>query len=226
MSRDVTGYWSKALGFGISEPVTERLVDQVAEFYRAEGTPSAVIQLAPAAIPSQWPQICRSQNIRLDSTWVKLACAIEDVRPGERTDLRIGAVEPDDFGTWASTTLRAFGMPEEGLADMLVAAVTHPGFRPFAAWDGDDIVATANLFINGESASLTSAATLPQYRNLGAQSALIAARAKEAANEGCRWLCAETGKPDAGQRNPSLNNLRRSGLQPLYDRQNWTWSAS
>lgn len=73
---------------------------------------------------------------------------------------------------------------------MLVASLANPNFRPFAAWDGDEIVATANLFIHGEIGSLNTAATLATHRNRGAQSALIAARAKEAAKSGCRWFCA------------------------------------
>ena len=47
MRNDVTGYWSKALGFGFTEPITDRLVDQVIDFYRVERSPSAVIQIAP-----------------------------------------------------------------------------------------------------------------------------------------------------------------------------------
>jgi len=60
---------------------------------------------------------------------------------------------------------------------MLAAGLANPSFRPFTAWDGDEIVAT-NLFICGEIGSLNTAATLPTHRNRGARSALIAARAK------------------------------------------------
>jgi len=108
---------------------------------------------------------------------------------------------------------------------MLAAGLANPSFRPFTAWDGDEIVAT-NLFICGEVGSLNTAATLPTHRNRGAQSALIAARAKEAANAGCHWLCAETGRPADGETNPSLNNLASAGLRPLYYRQNWTWTPA
>jgi hypothetical protein len=224
MRNDVTSYWSKALGFGVTEPVTGELIDRLIDFYRSERSPGAVIQIAPAALPAEWPDICLRHNIRADSQWIKLACPIDEFRPGQNTGMRVAPVGPADVGQWASTTLRAFGMPEDGLAAMLAESVAHPGFRPFAAWDGDEIVATANLFINGEVASLNSAATLPTHQNRGAQSALIAARAKEAANSSCRWLCAETGKPTPSEANPSLNNLLHAGLQPLYNRQNWTWT--
>lgn len=223
---DVTGYWSKALGFGFTEPITGPLIDQVIDFYRTEHSPGAVIQIAPDALPAEWPAICARHNIRPDSDWIKLACAINDFQPDQGTDLRINSVGPEDFSQWASAALRGFGMPEAGLANMIAAGLAHPGFRPFAAWDGDEIVATANLFIHGEIGSLNTAATLPTHRNRGAQSALIAARSKEAANAGCHWLCAETGRPADGEKNSSQNNLVAAGLRPIYYRQNWTWSPA
>jgi GNAT superfamily N-acetyltransferase len=224
MRHDATGYWSKALGFGFAEPITHRLVDTVIDFYRAEDSPGAVIQIAPAVLPAGWPEMCARHGIRPDSHWVKLVCSIDDFRPGEESDLRISSVEPEDFSRWSTAALRGFGMPEEGLADMLAAGLVNPNFRPFAAWDGDEIVAAANLFIHGEIASLNTAATLPTHRNRGAQSALIAARVHEAAKAGCRWLSAETGRPADGETNQSLSNLVRAGLRPLYYRQNWIWS--
>ncbi|MET9249917.1 hypothetical protein [Nonomuraea sp. NPDC003709] len=153
---------------------------------------------------------------------VKLWCPINSFSPGA-TDLRVGRVGPHEALEWASGVLRGFGMLERGVAEMPAAAVEHPGFRPFAVWDDDRMVTGANLFLHGEVGSLNTGSTLPEYRNRGAQSALPAARAKEAANAGCRWPVAETGKPAQGQSNPSLNNMMRAGLQPLYTRATWTW---
>jgi GNAT superfamily N-acetyltransferase len=111
-----------------------------------------------------------------------------------------------------------FDEPFAALTDMMAATSRYPGFRSFAVWDGPEIVAGANLFIRGEVASLNAGATLPSHRSQGAQSALIAARVKAARQAGCRWLVAETGNPDPGTINHSLNNMRRAGLRPQYVR--------
>jgi hypothetical protein len=107
---------------------------------------------------------------------------------------------------------------------MFAASTSNPAFRPFAAWDGEEIVATANLFVDGDVASLNAGATLPSHQNRGAQSALIASRGKHAIATGCWWLVAETGEPSKGAVYPSLNNLVRAGLRPRYARQNWVWN--
>jgi len=226
MRADVTGYWSKALGFGFAEPVTADLIERVVDYYRSEKSPGATIQIAPQVQPPNWEGICARHHLRPDNSWIKLACSVDELMLSAETPLHIAPVGPDSVDEWARATLSGFGMPVDGLADMLAASALQQGFHPFAAWDGGQIVATANLFIHGEVGSLNSTATLAGHRNRGAQSALIVARAAAAIDAGCRWVVAETGKPGDGEANPSLNNLLRCGLRPLYERQNWTWSPS
>ncbi|MEU5906651.1 GNAT family N-acetyltransferase [Micromonospora sp. NPDC047467] len=224
MRHDPTGYWSKALGFGVDAPVDADLIGRVCDFYRTQGNPAAVIQIAPDRLPADWDDICARENITGGSTWVKLAAEIETLRPG-RTDLRVGPVPAELVDQWASVVLRCFGMPEEHLGPMVAAGVRDPGFQPYAAWDGDEMVAAANLFVHGAVGSLNTGATLPSHRGRGAQSALLTARAAAAARAGCRWVVSETGRPDPGSSNPSLNNMLRVGLTPLYERRNWVWRA-
>lgn len=218
---DVTRFWNKALGFGFAEPVTADLVDRVLDFYRGEGNPGAVIQIAPSVLPADWAEICAAREIEAGPVIVKLACRIEDFRPGG-TRLRVGPVEADDVLEMATSVLRGSGLPTDGYAEMVAAGV-RASARPFAVWDGGEMVAAATLFVQGEIGSLNAAATLPGHRNRGAQSALLAARAREAANAGCRWLVAEAEVPAEGGSNPSLNNMQRAGLRPLYHRRNWLW---
>jgi hypothetical protein len=222
MREDPMSFWSKALGFGFDEPITSELVDRVLNFYREEGRQGAALQLAPSVLPSNWDDICIMHDLREGGQVVKLWCAIDSFSPGT-TGMRVGPVGSHDAREWASVVLRGFGMPERGSAEMLAASVEHPDFRAFAVWDGGRMVAGANLFLHGEVGSLNTGSTLPEYRNRGAQSALLAVRAKEAANAGCRWLVAETGQPAQGTSNSSLNNMIKAGLRPLYTRGTWIW---
>ncbi|MEU8088984.1 GNAT family N-acetyltransferase [Micromonospora sp. NPDC049101] len=219
------GYWSKALGFGVTEPFTVRVLDRVLDFYREQGVDQAVLQLVPAVLPDGFDAVAAARGLEPGSTWVKLAARSGDVAAA-RTRLRVAPVPAAEARRWADVLLAGFGMPAGGLTDMLASTVGEPAWRPHAAWDGDEVVAGGNLFLHGESASLNAAATAPGHRGLGAQSALIAARARAAAEAGCRWLFAETGKPTPGTRNPSLDNLRRAGLVPLYERRNWVWRSA
>lgn len=219
------GYWSKALGFGITEPFTARTLDDVLDFYREQGVAQAVLQLVPSVLPAGFDEVAAARGLEAGSTWLKLAARPGDVAAAP-TSLRVGPVPTAEAERWANVVLSGFGMPAGGLTDMLTATVGEPAWRPYAAWDDAELVAGGNLFLHDGAASLNAAATAPGHRGLGAQSALIAARARAAAEAGCQWLFAETGKPAPGTQNPSLNNMRRAGLVPLYERRNWVWRST
>jgi GNAT superfamily N-acetyltransferase len=220
-----SGYWNKALGFGITEPVTAEVIGQVVEHFRAHGNGRAVLQIAPFALPADWDEIRDEYRLTHASTLVKLGAEVAAIPPAA-TDLRIAPVTPEHADQWAAVILATFGMPGGLLTGMLTGSVRHPQFHPYAAWAGDRIVAAANVFVDGEVASLNTGATVPEFRGRGAQSALIAVRAEVARQAGCRWIVAETGAPADGEHNPSLDNLRRLGLHDLYLRDNWVWQGS
>lgn len=219
---DVTNFFSKALGFGFGEPVTPALIGAVTEFYRTQGTPQATIQVAPQVLPSDWADIAVQEGLSEGGTFLKLVGA-----PGRlgsaRTDLRIATVQPAEREAWSEVLMEGFGMPDQRLAPMAAGAVGEPGWTAYGAWDRDKLVAAASVNIQGEVAELTGAATLPEYRRRGAQSALLAARARQAKAAGVKWLVVETWKPPAGDKNPSLDNLLKLGFGIRYERPNWIW---
>ncbi|WP_419702943.1 GNAT family N-acetyltransferase [Promicromonospora sp. NFX87] len=224
-SNDPYKYWNKALGFGFAEPVTRSLMDQVVGFYREHGAPMAVIQIAPSVLPEDWDEISAIHGLQAGGHWAKLAAPIQETRANALTDLRVGPVEPSDAAEWASAVNRSFGMYDERVDTMIAQSVHNPATRPFAAWDGDQIVAGANLYLHGSVASLNSGATLPTHRRRGAQSALIAARLEAAREAGAAWVVGEAVLPEPGQSNPSLDNQIKAGLAVRYHRQNWIWTA-
>lgn len=219
---DATDYWSKALGFGFSEPVTASMVASITDFYREHGCKQATLQFAPAVLPKGWDEICAKEGLTEGTTWLKLA-RLAGLVESPQTELRVAKVEPADADEWATVMTRGFGMPVDQVAPMMRGVVDVPGWTAYGAWEGDQWVAAAALLITGEVAEFPGASTLPEHRGKGAQSALLAARARQAAAEGVKWLSAETGKPAEGQQNSSLNNMIRTGFEVRYERKNWIW---
>lgn len=219
-------YWSKALGFGFTEPVSNDLVGEVLDFYRVRGATMAVLQIAPSVLPADWDEIRAVHGLEGGSTWAKLAAPIEETRTSALTDLRVGPVHEADAEPWAALVTSQFGMDNAHLTAMLAQSVHNPAARPFAAWDGGRMVAGANLYLHGTVASLNSGATLETHRRRGAQSALIAARLRAARAAGATWVVGEAALPEPGGSNPSLDNQLRAGLRVAYHRRNWIWRAA
>jgi ribosomal protein S18 acetylase RimI-like enzyme len=225
LANDPTDYWSKALGFGVTEPVTRELMTEVVRAYERSGSRLALVQIAPAALPEDWAEIAADLGLEQRPGWVKLQRDL--TAPGElpevRTDLRIAPVAEHQLAEWARVLFSGFGMPAD--YDVLGTSADPAVFRRFGAWDGDRLVAAASLVVDGDAGAMFGAATLPGHRGRGAQSGLLAARLRAAAEAGIRWVSAETGAETPEWRNPSLHNIRRAGLVDLYERPNWLWRA-
>lgn len=219
MRNDTSNFWSKAVGLGFAEPLTADLVEEVIAFYRANRNSRAAFQIAPEAQPADWAEIAAAHGLRAAHRTHRHAARIDTLQLG-RTELRIDEVAPEQAEEFSFLVLDTFGMQREGLASMLAATVTNPDFRVFAAWDGDQMVAGAQLLVQGSVGGLFAGATRPEYRGRGAQTALIAARAKAAAAAGCEWVATETAISG-----PSNQNMLRAGMRTLYTRQNWIWEA-
>jgi GNAT superfamily N-acetyltransferase len=227
---DASGFWTKTVGLGFTEPITTQLLEQVTEFYREQGISATRLQLAPDVLPADWADICAKLNIHdSGSAWVKLAGDIDTVvrrsAAGAHLDagLRVERVTAERAREFAELTWEVFGLPAEHQVEMGVGVVGRPGWSSFAVLEGSKIVAAGSVYAFQNVGNLFGGATLPGARRRGAQSALIAARASAAQEAGCTWMIGETGAQRAGQHNESLHNMHRAGLSVRYQRQNWVW---
>lgn len=232
MRHDVTGYWNKALGFGVDAPVTRQVVGDVVAFFRDHDAPEAVVQIAPTALPASWPDLCAEHGFVAVRAWVKLAGRVDEVleRTGallrERPGLGAEPAASDEVDEWGRVTVRGFGMPEQHLGPMTAALTGVPGVAALQVRAEGRIVGAATLRVDGPVGHLFAAAVLPEARRRGAQTALLHARARAARDAGCRWLVAETEAPISGDDVPSLRNMLRAGMRVCYERANWHWTPA
>ncbi|MEK4058107.1 MULTISPECIES: GNAT family N-acetyltransferase [Paenibacillus] len=136
---------------------------------------------------------------------------------------KITIVEIDNvnsFDTYAEIHCLASGM---ALSDKIhfvnnnIGLLNRPGWKLFAGyWEGLP-AGVAAMHINGDIASCTLAATIPEYRNRGIQTALLHKRMHEAHLAGCRLITAQ-----AGFGSTSQNNMERAGFQLAWTRAVWT----
>jgi GNAT superfamily N-acetyltransferase len=222
MTADPTGFfWSRVLGLGWSEPVTDDLVSELLNIYSHEGAGSILIQISPVANPPGWSEILQRHGFKNGRSWVKL---IRDVSepPPITTDLAIRPLNLSEATSYASVYWEGFGLSDPRFVTWMGAHVGRAGWTMFGAFDKGTLVGVATMHHQGDVVCLSGAATLPSHRNRGAQSALMAARLKDAASSGAKWASTETGTETETDPNPSLHNMRRMGFEELYVRENWS----
>ncbi len=133
--------------------------------------------------------------------------------------LEVRPLREDEFELYATVHCRGTGLPDSGIAP--VAAnnrVLHgrPGWRFYVAlWEGRPAGVGVSYAGKG-AASLTFAATLPEWRGRGIQSALLRRRIEDAFAEGCGLVVGQ-----CAFRSQSHRNMERAGMRIGYVRASW-----
>jgi len=133
--------------------------------------------------------------------------------------LEIRALSEDEFELYATLHCRGTGLPDAGIPPVAAnnrVLYGRPGWKFYLAlWEGQP-AAVGVAHIRKEAASLTFAATLPEYRNKGIQTALLHRRIEEAKEAGCELAVGQCAYLSASHR-----NMARVGMEIGYVRASW-----
>jgi ribosomal protein S18 acetylase RimI-like enzyme len=218
-------WWSRAVGLGWSEPITDDIVEQVCDLHRRHGCSEVWFQVSPW-VSGAWETTLELHGFTPGATWSKFVR--EASRPPEVfTTLKVRLLGADDAERYAAVYCEGFGIDhadpvlDRSIRAWLAEQIERDAWRVFGAFDGDEMVACAAMFLTGDSAELLGATTLPNARQRGAQTALLAERLRAAGRAGVRWVSTEVSCANDGERASAVRNLRRLGFVELYERRNW-----
>jgi ribosomal protein S18 acetylase RimI-like enzyme len=217
---------SKVAGLGF-EPVDEARLAHVEREFAKFGTPVRV-ELSSLADPAtgrllsaRGYALCGFENVLGLSLSSR---TLQDLQGESETD--ISPTTPGDFDEWAAAVATGFmhpdvfdGPPPVEPAD---ASAVDLIFRDLASLDGfsqyvarrdGQVAGGASMRIDKRIAQLCGAATLPQHRRRGIQTALLRERLARAAGAGCD-VAVMTTEPAS----KSQENAQRQGFELLYVR--------
>jgi GNAT superfamily N-acetyltransferase len=141
--------------------------------------------------------------------------------PAQASVLSVRLASVSEHATAGDIICRSFGLPDT-MAPWMAAMVARPNWQMYFACDQQGTpVAAGAVFINGPHAWLGMGATLPEFRQQGAQQLLLAARLAAARAAGCVVAGIETEASIDGEVRHSLNNIRRAGFRLIAQRLNY-----
>jgi GNAT superfamily N-acetyltransferase len=149
----------------------------------------------------------------LGGLYAQPSAAITDPVAG----VRVEAAEPAEF---AQVYVRGFGFPADRRAAMarsVEVLAGQPGCQFFRARSGAATDGVGMLFLANGTGYLAVAATLPDHRGRGAQTALVRHRIGLAAESGADLVVGHAAVGGASQR-----TLERCGLRLAYTKAIWT----
>ncbi len=214
--------FNRVLGLGVGKPASNADIDKIVAAYSLAGASRFFIQLSPLAKPANLPDLLERKGFQYYNKWIKLYRELAPL-PEQPTSFRIETISADKADIFAGIIIDSFEWPAV-LKPVIAATIGRNGWQHYLAYTGDTPVACAASFIDDIYASLAFAATLPAYRGMGAQSALITRRFNDCAALGCRWMIVETAEDLPERPVASYRNMIRFGFREAYRRANYLYT--
>jgi GNAT superfamily N-acetyltransferase len=215
--------FNKVAGLGFGGVPAPAALDAIEEAFAARGVP-VQIELAHLGDPAIGAFLTR-RGYRLHSFENVLGLALtgapERVAPPGVEVRPCGAGE---FESWLRVVIEAFAHPDddgvplhEQFPDEALARAEHDlaaaGAICYVALRDGVIAGAASFRVASDIAQLTGAATAPEHRRRGVQTALLSARLADAAAAGCQ-IAVVAAQPGS----KSQQNVQRQGFDLLYTR--------
>jgi hypothetical protein len=202
--------------------VSDRLLADLLAVLAERGSPRFFIPIAPVNGHERVKDALVLNRIRHYNNWVRLSRHLRDIPVDTSTDLDVREIDRASADVFGQIVATAFGYPPP-VALLPGQTVGRPGWRHYLAYAGDTPIASAAMYVSGETAWFGFAATDAAHRKRGAQRALVVRRLADAAALGCSRVSVETAEDGVVNDAPSFRNLRRLGFEIVYTRPNYIW---
>lgn len=145
-----------------------------------------------------------------------LYAAVAAPAPRTFADVEVSELEGgEERGMFNAALLAGYGFTDPVQRELAVLAHEGLSVRRYLAYVNGQPAAAATLSVHDGVALLAGAATLPEYRQRGTQSALIHRRLNDAA-QSCELVTVTTAFASASQRNLERQGLRLAHLKTLW----------
>lgn len=212
---------TQALGVGMEGPIRPPEIDVLESFFSSRGSPVHV-ELCPLADYSVLREMAeRGYRLREFSNMMvrKIRVVESAVPPGSAINVEFSGTEEADL--WAKTMAIGFGEQQvetpENLA-VLRSILFQPATRCVMAWVDGRPAGGGALSVHDGVAAIYGASTVPAFRRLGVQSAVIRALMNHAVEAECDLAYTLTRPGSVSQR-----NLERQGFRVAYTRSTLTY---
>lgn len=214
---------NRVIGLGISRPITSKDIDRIIHFYKRAGSRRFFIQLCPFQVQDKLSGLLASKGFYHYNNWAKLIRPVDIQLPEVQTALQIVEIGKEKADLFSQLVLFSFGWEGSQLARSIAARVGLPGFYHYLIKKENRAIGAGALFVENKIATMAFAATLPEYRGMGAQRLLLKTRIEKVRELGCNYIISETAEDLPGRPVTSYRNMLRMGFEQAYLRENWLY---
>ncbi|MBI2785446.1 MAG: GNAT family N-acetyltransferase [Legionella longbeachae] len=213
---------TQTFGLSLFEEITHEDLTKIENFFQNHNA-SVFHEVSPMASPSHMAILHERGYKPIELTTVMYKVLSKDITfpHPKKSGVSIRILCKDEEDIWARTSAQGWSTEIGGFSDFIYqfafVAANSASAHPFCGEIDGKIISTGMLNIHNDVALLAGASTIPEWRNLGAQNALLNARLNYATARGCTlaMLCASPGSQ-------SQKNAERNGFNIAYTRTKWS----
>jgi GNAT superfamily N-acetyltransferase len=194
------------------------LIDEIIQFYRERSRPFQ-FEIIPSKANGDLFSCLIGHGFHQTGFHTTLYGVPSVEKPSYSSGIMIRELNEDEFELYGRLHCLGTGLNVDGaghVADNNRVLYNRSGWRFFIGYVDDQPAGVAVMYINNNIASLTFAATIPEFRRRGLQMAFLNQRIYEAALAGCELVVGQ-----AAYASTSQNNMERVGLRIGYTRATW-----
>lgn len=218
-----TAFYSKTMPWGqfnnIKGSIDEDTLNELLQFYRLRDR-KFEIQVIPSKVNKSVLQLMHHNGFYQSAFHTTMYGEPYKVEPYNSKVIHIRELNATEFDTYAEIHCLGTGLSIDG--KQFVAAnnkvlYDRAGWSFYIGEYKGTPAAVAVMYIHEGIASLTFAATLPQFRNKGLQTSLLKRRINDAYIKQCKLVVGQCGYTSQSHR-----NMERVGMKIGYTRSTWT----
>jgi hypothetical protein len=217
-------HFNSVMGLGLTEPATEKLVDNILEMFGDIGINNFYIHHLPDSQPQELTQWLETKNLRVKSGWDRIYKQGPDSPPSwppETDGPKVERVRPETAAEWADYISDIYGLPT---APWLKSLVWRPGWHHYILRQGRAIAAARSMYLHHDgTAWLGIDAPVPgimapsyelDYR-------ICQAALSDGITLGAKCFVADIEAPSPQMDTPAYRNFESLGFRRLYLRSNY-----
>lgn len=224
--QEAIAFYSRTMPWGLFNNVKgtihEADVDAIIQFYE-ERKRQFELQFIPSKANTAVFRLLHNRSFYQAGFHTSMYRELSEVElPDDDRQLRVRELREDEFELYAKIHCLGTGLSLDGQSSVASNnRVLHgrDGWRYYIGFYNDEPAAVAVMHMKDQVASLTFAATLPAYRQLGLHTQLLLYRMKVAQSHGCKLIVGQCAYCSNSHR-----NMERVGMKIAYTRSTWTRS--
>lgn len=210
---------NRAIGIGLHEPADRLSASKTVCAFKKRGVARYFLHLHPEAGPADIAGWLKEDGLEQTRGWMKFDRGTEPP-PEISTELRVSKIGPAHGPAFGAIVSDAFDLGPKA-AGWLANLPAQSGWHIYMTFAGNEPAGTGALFVKDGIGWCDWGATAPQFRGRGGQSALLAARVRDAIAFGCRAIHTCTGEEVPGDPQHSYSNILKMGFRENYIRTNF-----